>query len=321
MSIQPAIWELKLLAKAQEAYATSSIDSRIELNAHVLKDAYRYCRSITRNSSQTFYLASLLLPQHKQLAVQALYAFCRITDDLVDETQDLKNAAEIFSDWCNRLNTVHPSTYDPVPLAWANAQTHYGIPKGYADQLIKGVAYDQKRRRYQTFGELTEYCYGVASTVGLMAMHIIGFTDYQRALPYAIKLGIALQLTNILRDVGEDLQNGRFYLPLNELSSFGISEDEVFFKRKNDDRWQAFMRFQIERVHRLYDEAEPGIALLNKDGRFAIGAATRLYRAILNDIEEHHYDVFTRRAHTTLTEKFRQLPRIWWQSRAEAPQE
>jgi phytoene synthase len=197
-------------------------------------------------------------------------------------------------------------------LAWADVQARYGIPHGYADQLIDGIARDLLQNRYATFAELTEYCYGVASTVGLMVMHIVGFQGYA-ALPYAIKLGVALQLTNILRDVGEDWRAGRLYLPLDELAAFGLTEADVAAGRV-DDRWRAFMRFQIERTRAFYQEAEPGLAFLAPDGRFAIGAAATLYRAILENIEAHDYDVFHRRAHVGLWGKLKRLPGARWQT-------
>jgi phytoene synthase len=147
-----------------------------------------------------------------------------------------------------------------------------------------------------------------------MSMHIVGF-ESQDAVRYAVKLGIALQLTNILRDIGEDWQAGRLYLPLDELAMFGLNESVVAAAHV-DGRWRAFMRFQIDRVQHLYDEADPGIALLNADGRFAIAAAAKLYRAILNDIQAHDYDVFHHRAHVGLWGKLSRLPSIWWNSSA-----
>ena len=132
-----------------------------------------------------------------------------------------------------------------------------------------------------------------------------------------MRLGIALQLTNILRDVGLDWQAGRLYLPLNELAQFGLSEVDIP-RGRVDERWRAFMRHQIARTRALYAEAEPGIALLAPEGRFAIAAAANLYRAILEDIEAHDYDVFTRRAHVGLWGKLRRLPRIWWATRTSA---
>jgi 15-cis-phytoene synthase len=146
----------------------------------------------------------------------------------------------------------------------------------------------------------------------LMAMHIIGFRN-EEAIPYAIKLGVALQITNILRDVGEDWRNGRLYLPSEELAQFDLDESDVA-AGVIDDRWRNFMRFQIERTHQLYDEAFPGIAMLNADGRFAIAAAADLYRAILGDIERHDYDVFSRRAHISATGKLARLPGIYQRS-------
>ncbi|MEZ4515971.1 MAG: squalene/phytoene synthase family protein [Chloroflexota bacterium] len=310
MSIQYAAWEHKLLAWAQEAFTSPAIENLVAMEANTLHSAYEYCTHITRNNSRTFHLASLLLPKPKRHAVQALYAFCRSTDDLVDETRELVQPSEVFASWRSRLNNPHPAAHDPIPLAWADASSHYRIPRGYVDQLIAGITRDLTQNRYSTFAELTEYCYGVASTVGLMSMHIVGF-ESRDAVPYAVKLGIALQLTNILRDIGEDWRAGRVYLPLDELADFGLSESSIA-TGKVDKRWRAFMRFQINRVHQLYDEAEPGIAYLDKDGRLAITAAARLYQAILDDIETHDYDVFRHRAHIKLWGKLSRLPSIWW---------
>jgi len=176
--------------------------------------------------------------------------------------------------WRRRALTDDPPEDDAVALAWADARAHYRIPVEYAAQLIDGVARDVETTRYATFADLTEYAYGVASTVGLMAMHIVGFRG-EEAIPYAVKLGVALQLTNVLRDVGEDWRNGRLYLPLDELDAFGLSEADVArgVEGDLDRRWREMMRFQIARTRRLYAEALPGVALLHPDGRFAIAVA------------------------------------------------
>ncbi len=202
-----------------------------------------------------------------------------------------------------------PPPDDLVALAWADTRLRYRIPQRYAEQLIEGVGRDLHQQSYRTFEDLTTYAYGVASTVGLMSMHIIGFAGEQ-AIPYAIKLGIALQLTNILRDIGEDWRSGRVYLPMDEMAAFGLTEADLD-RGQVDDRWRVFLRFQIERTRRLYAEARPGITLLNSDGRFAVAAASELYRAILEDIEAHDYDVFYRRAHVSAWDKARRLPGIW----------
>jgi phytoene synthase len=145
-------------------------------------------------------------------------------------------------------------------------------------------------------------------------MHITGFAG-QAAIPYAIKLGLALQLTNILRDVAEDWERGRLYLPGDELSAFGLDESDLAAGVVTD-KWRAFMRFQISRNRQLYAEAWPGIQMLHQDGRFAIAAAADFYRAILNDIEAHDYDVFNRRAYVGTWGKLRRLPGLWWQTRS-----
>lgn len=305
-------WEDPLLALAHEALSSPAQRHRIHSDHHALDKAYRHCAEVTKQNSRTFYMASSLLRREKRRAAHALYALCRTTDDLIDKGDKSKDLRAALESWRARVAaTPHPN--DPVALAWADAQAQFDIPHGYAQQLFDGIARDLTQQRYQTFDALTEYCYGVASTVGLMVMHIVNFRG-AAAVPYAVKLGIALQLTNILRDVGEDYRAGRLYLPLEELSAFGITEAEIESGHVTD-RWRAFMRFQIERTRMLYAEAEPGIGWLDPDGRFAIAAASRLYSAILDDIEAHDFDVFTRRAHLGAWAKLKRLPATWWSSK------
>ena len=149
--------------------------------------------------------------------------------------------------------------------------------------------------------------------VGLMSMHIVGFSG-PRAIPYAIKLGVALQITNILRDVAEDQRADRVYLPTQELAQYGLSAADLAAGEVNE-RWREFMRFQIRRNRRLYAEAWPGIAMLHKDGRLAVAAAAGFYQEILSDIEAHDYDVFNRRAHLSGLAKLRMIPGLWWNNR------
>jgi 15-cis-phytoene synthase len=271
-----------------------------------LRAAYRHCERVTKTHSRTFYVASGLLPYVKRRAVRALYAFCRVSDDLVDRAVGDPRAA--LEAWRARLDGAGQHR-DPVARAWADTRLRHGIPDLYSRQLLDGVARDLEVTRYTTFEELAAYCYGVASTVGLMAMHIVGFSGTE-AIPYAVKLGVALQLTNILRDVGEDWRAGRLYLPAEELAAFGLDEADVAAGRV-DERWRRFMRFQVDRNRRLYAEARPGIAMLSRDARFAIAAAADLYQAILQDIERHDMDVFNRRAHLSGWAKARRLPALW----------
>lgn len=312
--IQARPWEIQLLHTAQEALQTQRRRYDVQANREQLASAYRVCAKITHDNSRTFFMASSLLPPEKRRGARALYAFCRITDDIVDDPQaSLDQRQQKLNVWRAELLAEHPPVHAHVCLAWADTQAHFHIPHGITTQLIDGCERDIAQTRYQTFAELAEYSYGVASTVGLMAMHIIGFSG-EEALPYAVRLGVALQLTNILRDVAEDWRNGRIYLPAEELHAFNLSEDDIARGVVTDD-WRAFMRFQIERAHHLYQDSLQGIAMLDRDGRFAIAAAAELYRAILTDIEARDYDVFSNRAHLSTVGKVRRLPRIWWRSR------
>ena len=275
-----------------------------------LGEAYALCGRVAAEHSRSFYMASGLLPEEKRSAVRALYAFCRTVDDIVDEGADAGREAEL--DYWRGLaqGLTPPRPNDLVAQAWADTRSRYHIPPRYALQLIDGVARDLTQARYKTFDDLTTYCYGVASTVGLMSMYIVGFKS-NLAMPYAIKLGVALQMTNILRDVGEDFRNGRIYLPKDELQAFGLSEGEVARGVVND-AWRNFMRFQIDRARKLYAEAEKGIALLERDGQLAIGASSSFYQGILDAIESNDYDVFSKRASLTAWGKVRRIPILWW---------
>ena len=300
-----------MLSQALEAWQSMTLAAPQALADRVLLDrAYAYCAHITANHSRSFHRASSFLPREKRRAVRALYAFCRITDDIVDCPEC--HARQALSEWRHVALAAQPPAENLVAVAWADARQQYRIPLRLAEQLIEGVARDLDQTRYATFDDLTTYAYGVASTVGLMSMRIIGYRS-AAAIPYAIKLGVALQLTNILRDVGEDWRAGRVYLPADELARFELTEDDLA-RGLVDNRWRAFMRFQIERNRRLYTEAWPGIELLNSDGRFAIAAAGDLYRRILDDIEAHDYDVFTYRARVSTPRKLLALLDLWWKS-------
>jgi phytoene synthase len=302
-------WETQVLHLAHEALDSRSAHSLATLDSRLLSAAYAVCGEITRQNSRTFALASALLPSGKRRAVRALYAFCRTSDDLVDCGADTDPRRDLAS-WRMRSLSSHPGDGDLVALAWVDTRLGFGIPLRYAEQLLEGVDSDLTHQGYASFEELAAYCYRVASTVGLMAMHIIGFSGLE-AIPYAVKLGIALQLTNILRDVGEDWRNRRVYLPQDELAAFGLTEADLA-AGKVTPQWRKFMRYQIDRARQLYAEAWPGIAMLSRDGRFAIAAAAGLYEGILDEIELADYDVFSRRAHLGVWKKLSRLPGLWF---------
>src|SRR5215212_325234 len=269
-----------------------------------LRKAYKQAEKITAQHSKSFYFASGLLPEEKRSAVRALYAFCRTVDDIVDESNVDQDAQLDY--WRAVVENASFADNDLVAAAWADTLTRYHIPRHYARQLIDGVARDLSQSRYQTFEELATYCYGVASTVGLMSMYIVGFGTNE-AVPYAIKLGVALQMTNILRDVGEDYRNGRLYLPREELAFFGIQESDIAEGRISDN-WRQLMKFQIDRTRQLYEDSWDGVKMLEREGQLAIGAASVFYQGILDEIEKNDYDVFTQRASLSAWDKVSRLP-------------
>ena len=204
-------WENSLISLANEAWhAVAPVQRDQREDTALLDQAYSHCESITAFHSRSFHLASGLMKPEARRAVRALYAFCRTTDDIVDDSGN--DAEALLQTWWERSLSWRPPRQDLVAVAWADARAKYVIPQRYAEQLIDGVARDLVQNRYQTFEDLTTYCYGAASTVGLMSMHITGY-ESDEAVRYAVKMGVALQLTNILRDVAEDWERAGFIYP------------------------------------------------------------------------------------------------------------
>jgi phytoene synthase len=304
-----ANWEHQLLALAGNIpHPTTYPFFSYWAGDAALRTAYKQAEKITSEHSKSFYFASALLPEEKRSAIRALYAFCRMVDDIVDESTHTEREIQLDY-WRGIVETSSFSVGDLVAAAWVDTLARYHIPRHYALQLIDGVARDFTQTRYQCFDELATYCYGVASTVGLMSMYIVGFRSNQ-AVPFAIKLGVALQMTNILRDVGEDYQSGRLYLPRDELAFYGIRERDIADGLITDN-WCQFMKFQIERTRQLYAESWEGIKLLEREGQLAIGAASIFYEGILDEIEKNNYDVFNYRARLSKLEKVRRIPSLW----------
>ncbi|HEY0381023.1 MAG TPA: squalene/phytoene synthase family protein [Candidatus Elarobacter sp.] len=267
-----------------------------------LAACYRACGAIARVHSRTFYLSSLFLSPAKRRAVWAVYAFCRTADDIVDRITPARERLAALDAWERKLFDAYDGrATDPTFIALADAAHRFAIPIAPALDLLRGARMDVTVRGYATFEELQTYCYLVASTVGLLVMPILG-THSPEASRYAIALGRAMQMTNILRDVGEDARMGRIYLPAEDLRRFGCDESTIAAGIV-DERFVALMRFQVERVRSLYGEAEPGIALLAPESRYTVRLALSLYRGILGRIEGNRYDVFTRRAYVPFAAK------------------
>lgn len=281
--------------------------------------AYRACADIIKQHSRSFYFSARLLPAAKRNSIMALYAFCRLSDDLVDEAvvsgereAALSQARSDLERWA-RLCADGDDKEHPVVQAWSDTRLRFGIPGELPEELLAGIRMDLSIDRYATWDDLWVYCYRVASTVGLMSMYITG-TQTMAAVPYAVQLGVALQLTNILRDVGEDARSGRIYIPAEDMARFGYSE-EMLLSGVVNRNFIELMRFEMARAQALYDSAWPGIAMLPADSRPAIAAAATVYRGILRKIVELDYDVFNNRAHLTMREKVRALPSVWWRAK------
>jgi len=267
-----------------------------------LDGCYELCGEIARVHSKSFSLSLQFLPREKRRAVRAVYAFCRTADDIVDRDTVPAERLSAIDAWEGELLAAYAGRAKvPILVAFADAAARFDVPLRAALDLLRGARLDVTVNRYATYDDLRGYCYLVASTVGVLVTPILGALD-EEALGHAIALGHAMQLTNILRDVGEDARMNRIYLPADEMARFGYSEADLFACRV-DERFAALMRFQIDRARELYRDAEPGIARLEPESRYAVRLALRLYRGILDAIEANHYDVFTRRAYVPLRTK------------------
>lgn len=235
----------------------------------------------------------------------AVYAFCRHTDNLIDDNDgNPKLQRVLIRDWKKRFLEAHKRGYssDPILSAFIFTMKKYDIPIRYPLQLIKGVSMDIKKKEYHTFTELRRYCYRVASIVGIMLTYVMGVGNIHKAKKYAAKLGIAMQLTNILRDVGEDARMGRVYFPKDELARFGLTIKDILSLRKTSN-FIDFIKFQITRARKYYEEAMRGLSMIHKEVRLVISLAFTLYREILQVIEENNYEVYGRRAYVNIFRK------------------
>ncbi len=263
------------------------------------------CERIVRRHARIFTLASFFLPAKKRRAAFAFYAFCREADDIVDSaaSEDRKTIARTLQSHRRDLTEAlegRPKGAVFRELRWAVRE--FSMPGQILYELHDGVARDVEPEVYHTWDDLEQYCEGVASTVGVMCAHVFGVPGGPRqleiALGHARTLGVAMQLTNILRDVGEDARNGRCYLPTEELERFSLERDEVLGSPNiaTDARWHRLMTFEISRARALYEHALPGIAMLSADSQRCAAACAIGYAAILDALEQINYDSVSTRA-------------------------
>ena len=286
-----------------------------------LDKAYELCRQETQQWAKTFYLGTLLLPPKKRKAIWAIYVWCRRTDEIMDSKEALTKSQNELSDNLNEWeeNTKNifrgniKSDLDTVLL-----DTIENYPQSIDPflDMIEGQRMDLNKFRYKDFSELKLYCYRVAGTVGLMTQNVMGIDSAYTSAPWsnkpdpsdaAIALGIANQLTNILRDVGEDRQRGRIYLPQEDIENFNYSEEELL-KGEINNQWKMLMDFQLKRARDWFQKSEDGIKWLSADARWPVWTSLRLYRGILDSIERLDYDVFNNRAFVKNSVKAIEIP-------------
>ena len=286
-----------------------------------LNKAYEICRKETQKWAKTFYLGTLLLPYEKRKAIWAIYVWCRRTDEIMDSPEALTKSTDELSDKLNEWEENTKSIFKGninTELDAVLLDTIEKFPQNiqpYLD-MIEGQRMDLNKFRYKDFNELKLYCYRVAGTVGLMTQTVMGIDSAYTSAPWsakpdpsesAIALGIANQLTNILRDVGEDRQRGRIYLPQEDIEKFNYSEAELLNGEINN-QWRALMKFELTRARDWFQKSEDGIKWLSSDARWPVWTSLRLYRGILDSIERLDYDVFNNRAFVKNSVKAFEIP-------------
>ncbi|KAL8122033.1 hypothetical protein AgCh_018679 [Apium graveolens] len=284
-----------------------------------LDEAYEQCKNLCSEYAKTFYLGTLLMTKERQKAIWAIYVWCRRTDELVDGPNAAYMSSSVLDRWEERLYDIfNGRPFDMLDAALADTVQNFPLDIKPFGDMIEGMRMDTRKTRYKNFQEIYLYCYYVAGTVGLMSVPVMGIPP-ESAVPAqsiydaALYLGIGNQLTNILRDVGEDTLRGRIYLPQDELEQFGITEEDVF-SRKVTDKWREFMKLQITRARFYFNQAEEGASQLDKDSRWPVWSSLMLYREILDAIEDNDYDNLTKRAYVGRTKKLLMLPLAYTRS-------
>ncbi len=260
----------------------------------VLEESYRFCAAVARREARNFYAAFRLLPASRRRSMCALYAFLRHTDDLADEPGSAPAKAQALDAWRQALEAAlsgDRAAWPGLP-ALADTVARHAIPAHLLFAVFKGVSMDLQPRGFATFVELADYCYHVASVVGLSCLHIWGYrSEGGQAERLAERCGIALQLTNILRDLRDDAQNGRIYLPQDDLARFGVEPRELVAAGPPSDRVRALLAFEGQRAYHYYEAARPLAALVDPVGRPVLRTIVGIYRALLDEIARRNYHV------------------------------
>ena len=284
-----------------------------------LELAYAHCQQLTRREAKNFYYAFVTLPLEKRKAIYAAYAFCRHCDDSVDEAASPEDKLSALTDLRSSLARAYRGQAPtPTFLALADAADRYSIPEDYFQEIILGVESDLVKTRYQNFDELRQYCYRVASVVGLVCLQIFQYRD-DAAREYAVDLGLAMQLTNIMRDVKEDWSMGRVYLPQDEMARFGYTEEQLEAGVRND-AFVQLLRFQGERAREYFRSGFRLLPYLSRRSRACPAVLGAIYSRVLDRIEASGYDVLgEQRIALSTGEKARITARAWLASTLAPP--
>ncbi len=280
-----------------------------------LDAAYDLCRRITKAEAKNFYYAFRTLPEVKRRAIYAAYAFCRLCDDIADGDLSRRERLDGFRNVRAWLVQARQGQFEePVFMALNDAAVRFQISWNYFDEIVSGVEMDLAVPRYDSFDDLREYCHKVASVVGLVSIRIFGYKDCPEAETYAADLGLAMQLTNILRDIKEDADRDRVYLPQDELNRFGCSETDLL-NGVIAEPFRQLMIFQVGRAREFFDSGRRLIPLLDPDARACTAVLINVYGKILGRIEAAGYDVFSRPVTLSTGEKMMTMARVWTMSR------
>jgi 15-cis-phytoene synthase len=277
----------------QDWYVTA-IEERSMQKEHEVAVSYEYCRNLTKAAARNFYYGFALLPPAKRDALCALYAFMRRADDISDSSAQLPEKQASLKNWRTSLDDALAGNYkgNPIFPAFHHTVERYEIPSSYFHDLLAGAEMDLSVDRYETFDCLGRYCYCVAGTVGLCCVRVFGYTD-PVALELAPRLGIAFQLTNILRDVREDFGMGRVYLPQEDLERFGCAEKSLGEPAATPE-FVSVMKFEVERAWKFYEEGAQLQNLIHSDSQAALWTLTRIYSGVLRKVETIDYDVLAK---------------------------
>ena len=272
--------------------------------------AYEHCHRVAREQATNFYYAFRTLPKRQRNAIYAAYAFCRLCDDIADEDLPLEEKRRRFAETRGMLKDSGAGAAEsPVFNALGDACAKFDIPIRLLEEVIEGVEIDLVKSRFDTFDDLREYCYKVASVVGLICIEVFGYEDPE-AREYAVDMGLAMQLTNILRDVREDAERGRIYLPLDEMASFGYTEQELFQGVVNEP-FRELMRLQASRARAYFANSRKLMPLLEPRSRACPSVLHALYSRVLDRIERADFDVFAERIGLSRTEKLFLMAKLW----------